>query len=249
MNDPRRWADEEGDATEIERDLIRAARAAGPSSDEQKQIWLGIAAQCVPPAAGVGTGAAATAAAAPAKGSGLWALVSLKTVVVVAAVGGGAITGYGLTHHSRPPAAPPVQTANAPVLVPAELASPTADPNAPSAAEPGALPGPTAVRTNAPAPDDAKKSRASRLAEESRVVLDARNALRSGNLGGALRMLDAARTAFPDGALTQEREALTIEALARSGQRELASRRGGAFLRDYPNSPHASDVKHYIVLP
>ena len=97
--------------------------------------------------------------------------------------------------------------------------------------------------------DEAKKSRASRLAEESRMVLEARNALRSGDPGAALRLLEAARIAFPDGGLVQEREALTIEALARSGQREVASRRAEAFLRDYPKSPHAADVRRSIVNP
>jgi outer membrane protein assembly factor BamD (BamD/ComL family) len=111
------------------------------------------------------------------------------------------------------------------------------------------VPGPGAGRSAAAASDDAKKTRASRLAEESRMVLEARNALRSGDLGGALRLLDAAKTEFQDGALTQEREALTIEALARSGRREIASRRAEAFLRDYPKSPHASDVRRWVVLP
>jgi outer membrane protein assembly factor BamD (BamD/ComL family) len=81
------------------------------------------------------------------------------------------------------------------------------------------------------------------------MVLEARNLLRSGDPAGALRLLDGARTAFPDGALTQEREALNIEAIARSGQSDLASRRAEAFLRDYPKSPHASDVKRYVVIP
>jgi hypothetical protein len=249
MTDPRRWVEDGGDATEVERDLIRAGRDQGPSSDERKRIWLGVAAQCIPPAVSAGTDAAATAAAAQVKGSGFLGLSSLKTVAVVALISGGAVTGYSLVQRRGPPAAPQAQTEKARASVPAELAPANVDPNIPLAAPPVAAPSPTAARAAATAPDDGKRSRASRLAEESRMVLDARNALRSGDLGGALRLLDAARTAFPDGALIQEREALTIEAIARSGQRDLASRRAEAFLRDYPKSPHSSDVKRYVVAP
>ena len=63
----------------------------------------------------------------------------------------------------------------------------------------------------------------------------------------ALALLDAARTRFADGGLVQEREALTIEALVRSGQRALATKRAEAFLRDYPKSPHGADVRSLVV--
>jgi hypothetical protein len=59
-------------------------------------------------------------------------------------------------------------------------------------------------------------------------------------------LLDAARTEFAEGALVQEREALSIEALSRSGQREAADRRAAAFLRAYPGSPHVASVKTFI---
>jgi hypothetical protein len=241
MTDPCRWGQEGGDATELERDLIRAGRGAGPSPEEQKQIWLGIAGQCIPPPAGAGTGAAAVAAA---KGGGVLAVV--KVVAVAVLVGGGAFTGYHLVRR-QPPAGPQEQTVNTPAVVPAARAPAMAQPGAPIASPPPAAP--TAARLAAPAADDAKKSRASRLAEESRMVLEARNLLRSGDPAGALRLLDGARTAFPDGALTQEREALSIEAFARSGRRDLASKRAEAFLGDYPKSPHASDVKRFVATP
>jgi hypothetical protein len=43
--------------------------------------------------------------------------------------------------------------------------------------------------------------------------------------------------------LLQEREALTIEALARTGRRAEANRRAEAFLRAFPGSPHAAAVR------
>jgi outer membrane protein assembly factor BamD (BamD/ComL family) len=92
----------------------------------------------------------------------------------------------------------------------------------------------------------AEALRESRLREESVAVVEIRGALRGGDPLGALRLLDQARSRFPDGALTQEREALAIEALAKSGQRAAASQRAAAFLRAFPRSPHAADVKLYV---
>jgi hypothetical protein len=89
----------------------------------------------------------------------------------------------------------------------------------------------------------------SRLAEEAKVVLDARSALESGEAATALHLLDDARRIFPTGSLGQEREALTIEALARTGRRVAASERARAFLKRFPNSAHASNVGRFLVEP
>jgi outer membrane protein assembly factor BamD (BamD/ComL family) len=95
----------------------------------------------------------------------------------------------------------------------------------------------------------AENTRASHLRDESAMILGARRVLRAGDPARALTLLDAARTRFPDGGLVQEREALTIEALVRSGQRALATKRAEAFLRDYPKSPHGADVRSLVVEP
>ena len=64
----------------------------------------------------------------------------------------------------------------------------------------------------------------------SSMVAHARRQLRSGNPSGAFRALVQARERFPRGVLVQEREALTIEALARSGQSSEARARCSDFL-------------------
>jgi hypothetical protein len=84
---------------------------------------------------------------------------------------------------------------------------------------------------------------ASRLREESAAVLSVRKTLLGGDALEALRMLDRARIAFPNGALVEEREALAVRALVASGQKELARKRGEAFLHAFPRSPHASEVR------
>ena len=74
----------------------------------------------------------------------------------------------------------------------------------------------------------------------------ARDALRAGDPGGALAMLEAARARFPRGVLLQERQVLTIEALAASGDRARASRQARGFLRQFPASPLASRVRPFV---
>ena len=81
------------------------------------------------------------------------------------------------------------------------------------------------------------------------MILDARRVLRAGDPARALTLLDAARARFPDGILAQEREALTIEALVRSGQRSVATKHAEAFLREYPKSPHGADVRSFVLEP
>ncbi|KYF92646.1 hypothetical protein BE20_11275 [Sorangium cellulosum] len=88
-------------------------------------------------------------------------------------------------------------------------------------------------------------SRESRLREELTLLADARAALRRGDAAGALVIAEQARLRFPGGALAQEREALTIEALWHSGQRAAAAQRASAFLRAYPSSPHVSRLHSF----
>jgi hypothetical protein len=76
-------------------------------------------------------------------------------------------------------------------------------------------------------------------------VLRARNVLRAHDCPGALAALDEARTRFPTGTLAQEREALTVEALACSGRGAEAGRRAVEFLRTFPASPYEEAVRRF----
>jgi hypothetical protein len=89
-------------------------------------------------------------------------------------------------------------------------------------------------------------SRASQLREESLAVMAARQALRANDPLKALRLLEQAQQRFRKGALTEEREALSIEALAKAGQSARASTRAQAFLTHYPRSPHAADIQRFV---
>ena len=73
--------------------------------------------------------------------------------------------------------------------------------------------------------------------------MQARQALRGGDATRALRLLAQCRRLFPTGVLAQERERLTIEALAAAGRGPEASARAAEFLRKYPDSPHAGEIR------
>jgi hypothetical protein len=59
-------------------------------------------------------------------------------------------------------------------------------------------------------------------------------------------MLNEAARRYPHGILLQEREALTISALAQTGKTAEAAARARAFLRAFPNSPHTARVERAI---
>jgi hypothetical protein len=246
MSDPRRWTDDGGEASALERDLVVAGRDAGPSQEQKRMMWGAIAAQAISPAAGQG--------AAPVSGSAASAgLTVAKGAVIVALIGAGIVASY---RTMRGPISPITQpSAPAPALAPHEQAQlPSVSPppsDDPSAEAPRSVKiAHSTPRQNAAATKEVvENARASQLREESEMILGARRVLRAGDPLRALTLLDAARARFPEGILVQEREALSIEALVRSGQRALATKRAEAFLRAYPKSPHGADVKRVVLEP
>jgi hypothetical protein len=94
--------------------------------------------------------------------------------------------------------------------------------NAPSISSPGLAPAPSAP--------------ASSLAEERALLDAARSALSSGNAGSALERLLVHERRYPRGLLAEERESLTVQALAHTGAAEAARKRFAAFKRRFPAS-------------
>jgi hypothetical protein len=232
MNDPKRWS-EGGEASELERELVLAGQAPKLPDSERRALWASIALglpAAAPPAP-------TTAPAPLVSGGGLGASAT-KILIFLATVAG---LGAGVNHlwplwpreSAAPKAASVVVAAHAPL-------TPTATP----AAEPTAIVGPVTTSAASTTPLEPKRATtASQLREESLAVLEARAALRAGDAGRSLGLLQQAHVRFPRGALGQEREALTIEALARTGQTASARRRAEAFLRDHPQSPYVADLR------
>ncbi len=136
---------------------------------------------------------------------------------------------------SGEPAAPPV-SAPPPIVAPSgtDTSAAVVPPSSNGASSEVTVPG---------SPEDRERL----LREEREVVNQARTALRGGDTAGAMRLLEQARQKFPGGALGQEREALAIETLAKSGAREAASTRAAAFIKAHPTSPHAARLQVFVL--
>ncbi len=164
----------------------------------------------------------------------------------------------------RPQRAPEVAAPATPPAVPFATVepAPTASPSAASvlnvpanalgnaAAQPvassriGELPSVAAFEPVGPALA-ASAVRESQLKAEAASLSSAREALRAGRLTDAFAQLEASRRQFSAPELYQEREALTIELLSRSGQPAVAQQRAEAFLKRFPESPHADQVRRF----
>jgi hypothetical protein len=242
------------------RELLRHGIAIEPPRDAELQVWqaLGgaIGAAVVGSAADAITRTTTTATKlekAGLSGGKVLAIAAALVVLVAAAV---YLVVSGRRTEPRQPA--PV------AALPAAEAPATEAPSRPAAGEPPAwdVPAPPAdpkparpapgtrraVRAQArPAaasgPSPAAAPTASRLVEETTLIRDARQALRQGDAARALRVLEECRRLFPAGVLEQERERLTIEALAKGGPARESSARAAEFLRRYPDSPHAREVR------
>jgi len=233
MNDPKRWS-EDATAGELERELLAAGQAAKLPESERRALWASIALS-VPAALTASTAAAATTQAAR---SGFTAYLT-KGAIFLAALGGLTLGAAKLLSRTEP------NVAERPLSV--VTAAPHDAAAAPLVSSAVAIPVPTSEASAAPAASEARPraTPASQLLEESQAVLEARAALRGGDAARCLRLLDQARERFPRGALGQEREALAIEALSRSGQSTAARRRAQAFLQRYPQSPYSADVRRF----
>jgi hypothetical protein len=82
-------------------------------------------------------------------------------------------------------------------------------------------------------------------ADEYRLLRSARQALAS-DPTKALNLTQEHIRRFPQGMLTQEREAIAVEALVHLNRHVQAKTRGQAFLAAYPVSPYRSRVEHAL---
>ena len=117
----------------------------------------------------------------------------------------------------------------APAAAPAQPASVAA-----AAPVPTTAPAPAAPEVTAPTPEEAPPPRAqSTLTDETRLLWEADQALRSGNTSRAISLLDEHATRFPDGALSPERGAERVVALCKLGRIDAATVR--SYLASHPN--------------
>jgi hypothetical protein len=250
MRDPTRWRDAGSGADDETRALLEAAQAGGPSRTQKDRMWSALAPQLPalppPPATPIGPATAGTGALVGKIAVG---------VVLVAAVGAGVgiSTTHRREHPTRPllapqPASPralPPETAPEPQVAPA-LAPPPATVEKAARPRPRS-PAPAALKPPQPPvaePPSAPSAEAAtnQLLEEGRRLTRARAALRDHDPEHALALLRMGGSGTA--ALAQEREALTVEALAgRPATRAQAAELAQHFLRTYPDSPYRARIK------
>jgi hypothetical protein len=234
---------------ESQRELLQLGAGIEPPHGAEARVWLALAGAVGAASAGGAAAADASAKTITTTATGVkTGLASLKLVAIVAGLTGlAALVALGNYLFSAKASAPrPLAAALAPAVEPPASTPP---PSPAAAAVEPALPDdrpPPAEAAPArpqPGPRRAVRSPARRLGEETTLIRDARQALRAGDARRALRLLEESRRLFPTGVLEQERERLMIEALVKAGRGAEASARASAFLRKYPDSPHAGEIR------
>lgn len=187
-----------------------------------------------PGPAGAGPPAATTAGFGALKAAGLAATFALG---VAAGAGGHAalrrpervvverVVRVPVERRVEVPAAPAVEATAAP------------PPAAPAVAAPPSPPRPHA------APEDAPSNA---LEREIALIDQATAALARDNHAAALASTREHLRRFPDGAMSEDRERLWIDALARSGRRDEARARAAEFFRRFPDSVHRARVERVV---
>lgn len=103
---------------------------------------------------------------------------------------------------------------------------------------------PPAAADQAPEGPEPEAATAGTLAAELALLGRAQHALRHEEPDAALRHLAEHAQRYPDGELSEEREATRVLALCAAGDREGARRLAARFLREHPTSPLSSRVRN-----
>jgi hypothetical protein len=232
-SDPERLLN--GDGGHAELALLTSLRAVPAPAGAKALVWESLGVEIV------GTSALTSSSWASTCWRGLLKTVAASKAVVavpivVASLGAGAAGAAGVLHYSSKPTLPSMSPSvlhTFKAQTPASStppAEPTATPIAAEDSEP--LPSKPATRA-APWP------LRDHLREESALLARARSELLSGNPRAAQATLFHMQAQFPNGALSQEREVLGIEALAARGNAAAAESNARTFIVEHPESPHA----------
>ena len=274
MSSSKRWIDADSDADEAERSILRAGLGSDPPPQLEDEVLRRVlAAALLPAPLHPGAAGPSVGPVAPAPGVAAVAGPTAKAASTLALLGKGFVAGVGVSaaiaagQHwvfREPPRPAPAETAR-PVAAPSAprvargapgRSAPPAEstlPAQPLEAKPSAprsLPKSSEAPRPEPRPGTAEPAvaasrRASQLEEEAALLKSARQHLRQGALAAAFATLETSHQRFSASELEQEREALMIELLYRSGQRAAAAARARAFLQRHPESPHRGQVQQF----
>lgn len=104
----------------------------------------------------------------------------------------------------------------------------------------------TVASGNASAPATQIEPKPVSLADQARELAQVKRLVDAGATGEALRRLEASRASDLHTALSEERDALYIQALDKAQHRAQAELFAKRFLARYPNSPHAEKMRTLI---
>jgi hypothetical protein len=236
--DPRlpRWSEEGSQVPPELRQWLRASREQLATPDEVAQLSRGLAARL---------SVAGTASLAPVVAAKTWLSVGPWALWLAAGAGTVGALWYW---QSETPWAPSAQiVAAVPAVVPPAVLQPS------SALAP--IPSPSNVNTPEPAPvlpapepapvparPRAHAAARAPQTSETELLQRAQRALVD-HPSQALALTAEHRRLFAEGALAEEREVITIEALRRLGRAQAAQQRALRFAARYPNSVHRSRVQ------
>jgi hypothetical protein len=182
-----------------------------------------------------------------------WTAVAAKVVggIVIVGVVAAGVAAVAPKHapqstsHTRPP----VTTTSplpAPAPAPERPAPPTSEPAVPSTSSPRVAPlsppSPPVPPAEAP-PTALPTSLPSTLEEETRLLHEADDAMRSGDAQRALRVLDTSAARYPNSSLAPERAAERVFALCMAGQKDEAREAAAKFLGVQSVGPLANRVR------
>jgi hypothetical protein len=242
------------------RALFRGARRElAPDDADRKRVGralalkLGVAAATVSgtaSSAAAVAGAGATSAGAASTGAGALALATTaKWISVVVLVGAAGAIGAGAIS-ARPPAtaAPPPRGQSAPsrALSPAPLPSsraPVVGPVVHPDAVPSVRPAPRPLSRPLARSDTPATAPRTAIADETRLLRLADEAMRRGDARAALGLLEEHAALFPAGVLSEERSAERASVLCVLGRDAEARGEADRFVRTFPGSPLTDRVR------
>ncbi|HEX3850830.1 MAG TPA: hypothetical protein VHW01_07670 [Polyangiaceae bacterium] len=239
MSDPKRLLTS-SDVDPAVLKLVESLRGIGPDDGISLASWPAMAAKVAALPVAVAPPSLAPAPPAPAL-AGVSKVLGLKLLGVALA---STAVGAGVLWVRPKPHAPTVSASAA-----ANLAVPVvASKDAPQAAAiDSALPAATPEKAGAAsAVSGVPLPRSSRLDAEASLLTKVRNELRSGDPHGALATLNQLQSTLPNGGLMQEREVLSVEVLAESGNLSAAQRKASAFIAAHPKSPYSAKLQRFV---
>ncbi len=235
------------DLDSFQRQALANSPAIDIPPDAKDAVWAALAAQLAagappastpPPASGVRL-------AVQAAGSKVW--LALPALVAL-----GALAFVALRPHAQPTARAVLAVTQPAVIAPAIAPGAPApvlnvsSPISASSADPGA-PAPSAVpETSAHRVASSASASANDLEREIALLAQARAQLRSGDAHGAQATLAQMQSRFPDRALHQERQVLSILTQNALGNRVGARRSAAAFVKAHPESPHSAQLQRLV---